>query len=32
MDGTTLTIRDARVEDAAILAEAEREIAKDPGF
>jgi RimJ/RimL family protein N-acetyltransferase len=32
MELSTLTIRDARIEDAAALAEAEREIAKNPGF
>jgi ribosomal protein S18 acetylase RimI-like enzyme len=29
---STLTIRDARIEDANALADAEREIAKHPGF
>lgn len=28
----TVTIRHAKVEDAHIIAEAEREIAKEPGF
>jgi ribosomal protein S18 acetylase RimI-like enzyme len=32
MELSHLTIRDARIEDAAALAEAEREIAKNPGF
>jgi len=32
MELSALTIRDARIEDAAALAQAERAIAKEPGF
>ena len=32
MDLSKLNIREARVEDAVVLAEAERTIAKTPGF
>ena len=32
MELSALTVRDARIEDAAALAKAEREIAKTPGF
>jgi ribosomal protein S18 acetylase RimI-like enzyme len=32
MELSNLTVRDARIEDAAVLAVAEREIAKNPGF
>jgi ribosomal protein S18 acetylase RimI-like enzyme len=32
MELSSLAIRDARIDDAAALAEAEREIAKNPGF
>lgn len=28
----TVTIRHAKIEDAHVIAEAEREIAKEPGF